>query len=297
MRDIPEGMQAKLDAGATTLCTCWQVNRRDLPPLGFTDHDGDLSFDDVLFEASSGIAASALEQSLGLSIDNISASGALQSARISEDEIARGRFDGAQVQQWLVDWQNPEDRILMFSGEIGEIRRGKAGFEVELRGVAERLNRSVGRHYLPVCDAELGDARCGVDTTDPAFSATCTVLSVPNARTLMCDGLSGFNADWFSFGTITWSDGITAGQVYGIKSHRVVGTEVEIELDRDLVDPVEAGASFKAIAGCDRRLACCREKFGNTLNFRGFPYIPGESWMAAYPVDGEAHDGGSRSGS
>jgi uncharacterized phage protein (TIGR02218 family) len=46
-------------------------------------------------------------------------------------------------------------------------------------------------------------------------------------------------------------------------------------------------------AGCDKKLSTCREKFDNILNFLGFPHIPGEDWMIAFPANGKRNDGGS----
>lgn len=47
-------------------------------------------------------------------------------------------------------------------------------------------------------------------------------------------------------------------------------------------------------AACDKRWATCREVFGNGANFRGFPGIPGDDFLTAYPVEGGRHDGGRR---
>ena len=33
--------------------------------------------------------------------------------------------------------------------------------------------------------------------------------------------------------------------------------------------------------------------FGNGANFRGFPFMPGNDWIAASPASGERHDGAS----
>lgn len=46
--------------------------------------------------------------------------------------------------------------------------------------------------------------------------------------------------------------------------------------------------------GCDKRFATCQGRFDNILNFRGFPTIPGDDFLTAYPREGERHDGGSR---
>jgi hypothetical protein len=34
------------------------------------------------------------------------------------------------------------------------------------------------------------------------------------------------------------------------------------------------GNAFEAFAGCDRSFSTCQSKFGNSLNFGGFPWIP-----------------------
>lgn len=56
------------------------------------------------------------------------------------------------------------------------------------------------------------------------------------------------------------------------------------------------GVSAEAWPGapCDRRWATCVGTFGNGINFQGFPDIPGDDFLTAYPVSGGRHDGRSR---
>jgi uncharacterized phage protein (TIGR02218 family) len=59
-------------------------------------------------------------------------------------------------------------------------------------------------------------------------------------------------------------------------------------------NPIEAGDTFTVSAGCDKRFETCREKFANALNFRGFPHMPGNDFVAGYALPGEpGHDGSS----
>ena len=120
----------------------------------------DIGFDGTTFRASSGMDASAMQSATGLSVDNAQAVGALTSAAVSEEDIRAGRYDRAEVWQWLVDWQRPDLRVLLFRGQFGEIRRADGAFEVELRGLAEALNAPVGRSMLRTCDRALGDGKC-----------------------------------------------------------------------------------------------------------------------------------------
>ena len=66
----------------------------------------------------------------------------------------------------------------MRRGAIGQVRRGKLAFVAEVRSLAHVLNQTVGRTFQHACDAELGDARCGVDLDDPAFRATGSVTAL-----------------------------------------------------------------------------------------------------------------------
>lgn len=47
-------------------------------------------------------------------------------------------------------------------------------------------------------------------------------------------------------------------------------------------------------ANCDKRWKTCVETFGNGVNFQGFPDIPGDDFLTAYPAEGGRHDGKSR---
>ena len=40
------------------------------------------------------------------------------------------------------------------------------------------------------------------------------------------------------------------------------------------------GVALEAFAGCDRTFATCQSKFGNSLNFGGFPWIPAKNPFA-----------------
>jgi hypothetical protein len=57
MRTLPSGLAAHLEGGATTLCRCWTLTRRDGAVFGFTDHDRDLVFAGVAFAAQTGLEA------------------------------------------------------------------------------------------------------------------------------------------------------------------------------------------------------------------------------------------------
>jgi uncharacterized phage protein (TIGR02218 family) len=90
MKTLPTGLQSHLSSGATTLCWCWKLTRRDGVVQGFTDHDVPVTFDALAYGAVSGFTASEVQSKLGLAIDNLTVVGALSSATLNEDDLAAG---------------------------------------------------------------------------------------------------------------------------------------------------------------------------------------------------------------
>ena len=54
-----------------------------------------------------------------------------------------------------------------------------------------------------------------------------------------------------------------------------------------------AGRRITITAGCDKTYPTCKAKFANGVNFRGFPHIPGNKYVLAYPVSGDPNNDGS----
>lgn len=295
MKTISSDLQDHLDSGATTLCWCWTLTRRDGVVSGFTDHDANIAFDGVTYLASSGFTASEVQSSLGLAVDNLTVSGALSAEALHEDDLAAGLYDDAAIEIWRVNWQAPDQRVLMRSGNLGEVTRGKVAFQSEVRGLAHRLNQPVGRAFLRACDADLGDARCGVDLADPAFNGSGTVTGVlTQYRVFTAGGLGAFDSGFFTAGKIIWTSGANAARAMEIKSHAVVGSSVTLELWQAMSEAVAAGDAFTISAGCDKSFETCKARFSNGANFRGFPYMPGNDAVVSYPNRGQGDlDGGS----
>lgn len=290
-----EALHRHLGTGIGTVARAWSVTRTDGVRYGFTDHDCPLSFGGMTFRANAGLTAKALQQATGLSVDNTEAMGALTDAAIREEDIAAGRFDDAEVTAWLVNWADVEARRVMFRGRIGEIRRGAGAFHAELRGLTEALNRPVGRVYQRTCSAVLGDGACGVDLSAPGYVFEGPLLGIEDNRAFLAGPLAGFDAGWFQRGRLEVLSGAAQGLAAAIKRDRTraEGDRV-IEIWEPLRATPTAGDVVCITAGCDKRFQTCRYKFGNVLNFQGFPDVPEEDWIAVHPAQAKALGGGSR---
>ena len=208
-----DAMKTHLAGGATTLARCFAVTRKDGLVLGFTDHDRDLSFDGIVFRADSGLTAKAIQQATGLSVDNSEAFGALRSTAITEADILTGRYDGAEVRAWLVNWADPAMRVLQFRGTLGETVRAGGAFTAELRGLSEALNQPVGLIYHARCSAVLGEGRCGFDLSQPGYAEECPVEEVEEGRVFRFAAMPGFEDRWFDKGRLVVLEGGAKGLV------------------------------------------------------------------------------------
>ena len=290
---ISQEFQAHLSSGVTHLSRCWAVTRRDGAVLGFTDHDLALVFEGITFSPSSGLTAKALEQTTGLSVDNTEAIGVLSGAAVTEADIEAGRYDGAEVRSWLVNWSDVDQRLLQFRGTIGEIRRAGGAFTAELRGLTEALNQVQGRVFQRPCSAVLGDATCRFNPGKPGYFAEVAVEGIEGGKFLDFAAMAGFEDRWFERGRYVVKSGLAQGLVGLVKNDRLTGAARRIELWEAVRAPLVAGDVIRFEAGCDRRAATCRLKFGNFLNFQGFPTIPGEDWLMSAPRRDGRNDGGS----
>jgi len=294
MMELPAELQAHLDTGATTLCWCWRLTRTDGTELGFTDHDRDLAFDGTTFQADSGFTASEIASSVGLSVDNLEAEGALQSGHMSETDLAKGLYDNAVVEVWRVNWADVAERVLVRKGNLGEVTIQDGAFVAEIRGVAHALNQTQGRVFQAQCDADLGDARCTVDLDSAAFKTSGTVDSTSSDTRFVVTGLDSFDAGWFTRGFLTWDTGGNAGQKMEVKRHTKADGTVTIGVWQTPAVAVAAGDTFTIRAGCDKQFTTCRDKFSNVANFRGFPHIPGNDFVVQVAERNDPdNDGGS----
>lgn len=291
MKTLSPDLQAHLDEGTTTLAWCWRISRSDSVALGFTDHDRALAFDGTEFEPESGFAASEIRAGSDLAVDAQDASGVLSSDRITESDILDGRWDNAAVELWRVNWADTGQRVLMRRGAVGQIRRGRIAFVAEVRSLAHLLGQTVGRTFQAGCDAELGDARCGIDLENAVYKGNGMVTERLRDRAFRASGLAGFEAGWFAAGTLTWTSGANAGRITEVLSHGLTATIATLTLLEAPARAIAEGDSFITRAGCDKRIATCTGKFANTPNFRGFPHIPGQDAVLRYASQDGSHDG------
>lgn len=94
-----------------------------------------------------------------------------------------------------------------------------------------------------------------------------------------------FSTDWFKYGAVIWESGnnfLAEGLLVMEIKQWTQGSKT-VELFLDMPFEIQVGDKLIIYAGCDKKLATCRDKFANAINFRGFPYLPGQHELVTGP--------------
>ena len=277
MKSISTELADHIAGEVTSLATCWRIVRRDGVVLGFTTHDRALVIDDVTYRAASGFSPSAIAASNAFSVDNLDVAGALSSSAITEADLRDGWFDFAKIEIFQVNWADlTQGTLNLVSGRLGEVSISDHRFTAEIRGLAQSLQQPVGEVYSPECRADLGDKRCKVNLAGVTVAGSVTSAASNRAFT---DAARSEAAGWFDYGLLTWVTGANAGLSVEVKSF----ASGAFTLFDAMPGVIAAGDRYSVHAGCDKRVATCKAKFANVLNFRGEPFVPGPDSMLDYP--------------
>ncbi len=138
----------------------------------------------------------------------------------------------------------------------------------------------------PTYDTVVGNTTTdgtAVFTAREAWTRHATLNVVTDLRNMTLSGLVESRAvdGWFDLGVIEFDEGDNAGLRVEIKDWVQTGDDLEL-----MFNPAFLPLTTQAVhlyPGCDRRHATCIAKFNNILNYRGFPFVPGQDFMGRYP--------------
>ena len=266
-----------LNADLTTIALCWTIERRDGVAIGFTTHDRDLAIDGIVHRAAPGMLPSAISLSDGFEPGMLDVAGALTSDAISAADLKAGRWDGASVRIFMVDWENPDgERLMLARGALGEVSVKGEAFEAELRGPTALLERAVVEQTSPQCRAALGDKRCGVDMASRVRMARVAV--VPGEDRIEVDSFAG-GANVYGYGRVRWISGANSG----LESDVMRSDGPLLTLREPPHFAPAAGDIVELHEGCDKGFATCRERFAIAPTSRADPHLPGMDLLTRYP--------------
>ena len=265
------------DKELCSIAFCWRLERRDGVALGFTSHDRDLERGGLVYRAAPGMLPSSVSVSDGFEVDSLDVEGALTADAITAADLKAGRWDGAALSIFMVDWEDSgAASIPVARGEIGDVSLKGAAFEAELRGPTALLERPVVEQTSPECRAQLGDKRCRVDM---AGRVRVTRVAAVLGETLLDVADAAAGANLHAYGRLRWIGGANSG----LESAILASAGLRLTLREAPPFPASIGDLIEIHEGCDRSLATCSGRFANAVNFRGEPHLPGLDLLTRYP--------------
>jgi len=288
---------------AETLCLAklTRIERTDGVFHYLTDHDRPIWFEDEdtglreytpggSFDGSSRLKESGVEET------DAELVGAITADQITNTDIRAGRFRGAWVIEYVVDWRFP------FAGyfermkyRIQDTEHDEEKWVFHIVGLAALLKQKLGSVFGRTCERKLGDARCGVNLI-PHTSFGVEVVNVLEARRIFRVAIGGLVAypapfkNYLQFGEVRWTSGLNMGLVSEIKTdERDSGETSKVIIELFLPTPEDITPMFpgdgdfmEIVPGCnklhigdDGTSGHCVNKFSNGPQFKGFRFLPG----------------------
>jgi uncharacterized phage protein (TIGR02218 family) len=266
----------------TTLCYLWRIIRQDGMILGFTNFDQNLTIDGLTFEAAVGFNPSQIATDSSSSANNVELTSFFDSSAIAEADLVAGKYDFAEVQVYIVNYldlpasltESPPKFCYLLRGRLGEITNNGRGFTAECRAWSDQLNQEIGSLVSKTCRYDLGDSRCTVNLA--AFSHDCTVVGVVDLQQLYLSTNAPTTDGYFNDGYLIF----TSGDLTDVRRQIMYSNPTRLLfLWEPLPQSPEIGDQLTVVAGCDKTVDACEDKFNNLINFGGEHgggnYMPG----------------------
>lgn len=256
------------------VATFWRIYRSDGVAMAFTSHDRDLFFAGLLHRAAPGMVPSAIRRTRDLSPDSAEVQGAISHDSISEADLAAGLFDNAAIEIGAVDWESLAFEVV-YQGSLGRIEDDRHSFTAELRSAKALLERDLVPRTSPTCRAAFCDKSCGLSAAHFTHLRSTNSVDLDTNRVQV----SGITPTLFLNGQLRFRSGPQTGLAFGI----IAADEAGLLLDRPIARGTAGQTPIELREGCDQRIETCSNRFANSVNFRGEPYLPGNDLLARYP--------------
>lgn len=267
------------------ICTAaYMVSAIGNVTVAVTDRQGGLTgvpgYPGVTFKHTIGLTASRVEHPAGTDATNLEADFFVNDEGLKEDDIEAGKWDHGSFTVFTTN-ANALDmgQEIVAKGFFGRFEQHDGIYRVELKGVNEALHQVIGRVTEELCDADYGDARCGLNLVARGEVKTGTITSVINQYTFR-DSSRSEAAEYFDNGRGSFTGGNNNGFLFHVDSWNPSTKEFRLRKAMPYLPVI--GDTYTVNRGCKKRLVDCLDR-DNVIRFRGFPFVPTVEEFSAIP--------------
>lgn len=178
------------------------------------------------------------------------------------------------------DSATPGQKSVVFKGSIINVTWGLESATVLCESSSQAIRRmGLRRNYQYGCPHMLYGGECRVNRND--FLTTGSASNVTGTSVDLI-AAAGKPDDWFAGGYIEYTHS-ELQTVERISVGSSVGASGTLNLFSYPVGLI-GGAEVRAYAGCNRTIQECTDKFNNTENYGGMPFIPSKNPFGSDPL-------------
>lgn len=274
----------------------FKIVREDATEFHFTSHDHEIDYDGDTYTPAGGHSTSNLRAESGMKTKSAEFLGVLTSPEITDEDIDMGRFDNAEITEFMVDFWFPwAGTFYSETYFIADIARDGEIWVAQIRSKMAQLKRKVGSVYSKRCRHRFGEAYGETDVTgckvnseeegvtqfsDTAVNKVDALYPKSVFWVLKSDiGGGSMTEAWFNYGKITGdgsgdnNEGIVR-EIGSVTIEAFTTPLVRVEVSVAFHKNIEVGDTFMFTRGCDKLSSTCHDEYTNIANFGGFPYIP-----------------------
>ena len=277
MKTISANLKAAIDQGE--VCTLFGIVANDTTSRYFTDHDQELTIDGKTYIPSAGVSRLKMKTTSNAEVSNQEVAATILD--MPDDELKSGKWDNAKIDVSICSWRSPaEGKMIIFKGTIGVIQWTDEGFRADIQNYLRDLGRNIGNTVTATCRHQLFGqggpgqiGKCGLDRGTYVSSGTITYVLTQKLKFKTSN--TGRPTGWGTTGFVKFTSGNNNGLTYEVKIHEVQDAPIgeSIELFLPCIGTFIVGDTYELTAGCDHTVSMCSAKFGNVVNFGGFPHL------------------------
>jgi uncharacterized phage protein (TIGR02218 family) len=194
-------------------------------------------------------------------------------------DIYRGTSPMANIQVILYRRRKSTGAVtIRWIGIIGSIEFKASIATIHGLPPASRLSgNGLNKRWAKQCDLRTYSTGLGMCNKDPNVMRMDATLREVSGSTVKADAFASKPSDWFAGGWIEWADGTAIERRFVIEH---VGDTLT------LLTPAQTfpGRVVAAFPGDDQTLQTCDEKFNNSDNYGGEPWIPEKNPFGSDPI-------------
>lgn len=279
MKTYSSTFTTTLNSEVNALVTCWQITFADETVVGLTDGDRPITIEGVTYSPVGGFKPSDVNRDLAMSANQVTLQSYFSDS-ITENDLISGRLYDASVFVFRADPFNPPSSLSAIPleydpgirGRIGKITVTDQTFQIEVKGLADRLSTKQGWVTSANCRNRFCDTLCGLNIA--SYTDTLQV-SAPNNPQLFTSNTARAD-NYYLGGKLTWTTGANTGRVTTV----IYSNGSNIRMFDPMPDTIAIGDQCTVQRGCDKTFRTCREIFGNGTNFNGELGLPGTDAVA-----------------